>query len=336
MWRTRAGLLSQGRERPELVVKSGNFICWNLLWPGLGVHFAFFLPFFFFLVGEPPVREPPLCTSQSEEENFLVGLAPHPSLAGDASRDPVSLCRDKERVSAGTPGSEVSQPDTASARTTGKDSSGMLDLRQTSHGKGLDLAVWRQPGGPGPGEAMELTVSMHGGGEGLVAADTGTTGMHSGCGRSLRQTGPGQEKAVVHFPVGSLRLHSPHTVAWCWIWGGHILGKVCHRGIPGPHWQHGASVPEPPAPSHHSLALGLGWRQQRKGDDLGLLLCMGSLWLCRPDLLQWSLPLGVGIYSRAMELDWTWGFYCNNWGADPASQQAGDSHGAVRGPCPYI
>ena len=85
---------SQGRERPELVVRSGNFICWNLLWPGLGVHFAF-LPFFFFLVGEPPGREPPRCTSQSEEENFLVGLAPHPSLAGDASRDPVSLCRDK-------------------------------------------------------------------------------------------------------------------------------------------------------------------------------------------------------------------------------------------------
>ena len=42
---------SQGRERPEQVVRSGNFICWNLLWPGLGVHFAFFLPFFFFFGG---------------------------------------------------------------------------------------------------------------------------------------------------------------------------------------------------------------------------------------------------------------------------------------------
>ena len=155
-------------------------------------------------------------------------------------------------MSAGTPGSEVSQPDTASARTTRKDSSGMLDLRQTSLGRGLDLALWRQPGGPGPGEAMEPTVSMHGGGEGLVAADTGTTGMHSGCGRSLRQTGPGQEKAVVHFPVGSLRLHSPYTVAWCWIWGGHILGKVCHRGSPGPP---GSMAPQFLSPQpHHTTA----------------------------------------------------------------------------------
>ena len=38
----------------------------------------------------------------------------------------------------------------------------MLNLRQTSPGRGLDLAVWRQPGGPGPGGAVEPIVSMHG------------------------------------------------------------------------------------------------------------------------------------------------------------------------------
>ena len=87
-----------------------------------------FLPFFFFSVGEPPGREPPCCTSQSEEENLLVRLAPHPSLA-NASEDLVYLCRDKPRhlgcdgteqqrwVSAHTAGSEVSKPDIVSART---------------------------------------------------------------------------------------------------------------------------------------------------------------------------------------------------------------------------
>ena len=40
----------------------------------------------------------------------------------------------------------------------------MLNLRQTSPARGLDLAVWRQPGGPGPGGAVEPIVSMHGGG----------------------------------------------------------------------------------------------------------------------------------------------------------------------------
>ena len=83
---------------------------------------------FFFSVGEPPGREPPCCTSQSEEENLLVRLAPHPSLA-NASEDLVYLCRDKPRhlgcdgteqqrwVSAHTAGSEVSKPDIVSART---------------------------------------------------------------------------------------------------------------------------------------------------------------------------------------------------------------------------
>lgn len=151
-------------------------------------------------------------------------------------------------VSAGTPGSEVRQPDTASARTTRKDSSGMLDLRQTSPGRGLDLAVWRQPGGPGPGKPWSpLSACMAA--EDLVAADVGTTGMHSGCGRSLRQTGPGQEKAGVHFPVGSLRLHSPYTAAWCWIWGGHILGKVCTEAAQVPT---GNTAPQFLQPQHLS------------------------------------------------------------------------------------
>ena len=96
MWRTRAGLLTVRAER-DLSKWSGRGISSAEICCGLGweyISLSSFL-FFFFLVGEPPVREPPRCTSQSEEENFLVGLSPHTSMAGDVSRDPVSLCRDK-------------------------------------------------------------------------------------------------------------------------------------------------------------------------------------------------------------------------------------------------
>ena len=215
----------------------------------------------------------------------------------------------------------------------------MLNLRQTSPGRGLDLAVWRQPGGPGPGGAVEPIVSMHGrGGPGhsrhwhhrnaqWLGTESQADRPWAGAGSSSFPSGIAQAPLTLHCSLVLDR-------------GGHTLGEVCHRGSPGPPWQRSPAVPagtapEPPAPLHHSPALGLGWGQQRK-NDLGLLLCMGSLWPCRPDLLQSSLPSGRGIYSRAMELDWTCGFYCNNWGADPASQQGGDSHGAVRGPCPYI
>lgn len=39
------------------------------------------------------------------------------------------------------------------------------------------------------------------------------------------------------FPSRSTQPHPLHITAWCSIWGGQILGEVCHRGSPHPSWQ---------------------------------------------------------------------------------------------------
>lgn len=138
----------------------------------------------------------------------------------------------------------------------------MLNLRQTSPGRGLDLAVWRQPGGPGPGGAMEPIVSMHGrGGPGhsrhwhhrnaqWLGTESQADRPWAGAGSSSFPSGITQAPLTLHC---SLVLDL----------GGHTLGEVCHRGSPGPQWQRSTTVPagtapEPPAPLHHSPALGLG------------------------------------------------------------------------------
>ena len=101
----------------------------------------------------------------------------------------------------------------------------------------------------------------------------GMTQKHSFWVLSLAWTGHGQEYAAVCSPVGALQLCPLHTEAWSQIWGGQILGEVCHRASPGPRQQH----------SHlnscsHSLALGQVWDKHNGGRDATLGCFWVELW----------------------------------------------------------
>lgn len=85
---------------------------------------------------------------------------------------------------------------------------------------------------------------------------------------------PGEENAVVPFPVGALQSCLPHTTAWSHIWGRQALRESYHRDSPGAKRQHNHLD----SCSHNALApstcltLGLRKPQRRKEHGLGLLL----------------------------------------------------------------